>query len=141
WVPIYSNLLSVNPSELLFVLCCLLVIGITALLFSNWRRAPGLLALWLCYLCLLVPLLGLTEHPHYTSDRYSYLIAGAVSVLISIGLLRVWEQRGVRRLTVSVCLLVGVTCGVLSFKQTFVWQNTVSLFTYWLNTADSDEVR
>ena len=92
--PVYTTLVEFNPMGWPFWLSAALVAGATVWLACEWRQWPGALALWAAYLVLLVPVLGLTEHPHYPSDRYSYIPAMLWSVLLSAALLKFrWKPK------------------------------------------------
>src|SRR5205823_3655595 len=71
--PVYTTLVEFRPMTLPFVASALLVVGVTTVLIWKRREWPVALTLWVAHLVLLAPLIGVTEHPHYPSDRYSYL--------------------------------------------------------------------
>lgn len=102
------------------------LIGITFLAW-RWRRtAPFVGACWLGYLVWMVPVLGLTEHPHVVADRYSYLVSLLFSVVLAFAIVRA------RRGLAQNCLLVvtGATaalCLTLSAEQARIWRDPVSL--------------
>lgn len=126
--PVYTTLVWFDPWDLPFVASAALVAALGGLLVWQRRRWPGLLALWLCHLALLVPLLGLTEHPHYPSDRYGYLQGILWSVLVAAGLLKLGRRPGLRAVTPAVTLAVLMALGWLTHRQARVWQNSVTLF-------------
>jgi tetratricopeptide (TPR) repeat protein len=126
--PVYPELLQFDAFDLIFLISALFVLGLTA--FLVWKRLKLLLAVWLCYLVLLIPYLGLTEHPHFTCDRYNYLAAVVWSVLIAAALLK-WGESTARVWSVKAvsygCILL---LGTLAFRQTGIWHDTMSLFSY-----------
>lgn len=132
--PVPMQLYEFNPLSAPFVTSAVCVVGLTVLLFVLRHRWPGVFLAWVCHLALLVPMLGLSEHPHFPSDRYG-LVVGIGGVILVAGMLaRVWEHRPVRRpltalLGVVVCLLA-----VLTYRQTQVWQTNERLFDYVLKT-------
>lgn len=121
--PTYATLVSFNPWSAPFLLSAALVLGFSALLL--WRRHSwsGLLGLWTCYLALLVPVLGFTEHPHCAYDRYSYIIAILGSIAASAGLLKIWHRDQPRRLATAFAGVLVLACGFRSMQQTFLWSN------------------
>lgn len=139
--PAYSNLATVNPAEPRFLISFAAITLTTLFLVLKWRRFPGLLALWLSYLCLLVPMLGLTEHPHYTSDRYNYLVSVVMSLLIAVTLIRAWSNGMARYVSLAICGMLVIACGTLSFRQTLIWQNSLALFRHLLKTFDQEDSR
>jgi protein O-mannosyl-transferase len=139
--PVYTILVSFNPGDVPFLASTGLVVGLTAVLVWQRRRWPWALALWVCYLVLLAPALGLTEHPHYPSDRYSYVPGILWSVLLAGVLLKLWSQRRIFLGAVVVLPALIAILGVMSVRQTRVWRNSVSLFEYTLLTLGDDPYR
>ncbi|MEO6873862.1 MAG: tetratricopeptide repeat protein [Opitutaceae bacterium] len=121
--PYYTRLLTFSPGDWEFVVSFLVVAAITALLFLRRRRWPGLWLLWLCHLLILAPVLGLTEHPHFTNDRYSYVAAVPWSVGVAVLIIR-FRPRWLAIL-VPAALLAGFA--FLSVAQMKAWQNTETL--------------
>ena len=121
--PYYTRLISFSPFDWDLVASFLVVAGVTALLW--WRRQswPGIWLVWLCHLCVLVPVLGLTEHPHFASDRYSYVAAVPWSVALAVVIVRLWP----RWLAILAPGAAVVALGVLCLQQVGVWRDTESL--------------
>ena len=120
-----------------------MVLGISVVGWRLRRRIPGLLVVWVCYLGVMVPVLGLTEHPHYANDRYAYLPGIGYSVLLA-GLLlpRLREPRVGRRLAaLGVVGVLLVPLGLLARAQTTIWRDSVALFTHVLRELDDDTYR
>ncbi len=67
--PIYTRLISFNPVGPLFLLSAAWVLTTTFALWFFRRRWPIGWALWLCNFFTLLPVLGLTQSPHYTNDH------------------------------------------------------------------------
>ena len=125
--PFYTTLLNNHPFDLAFAASAAVVLGVTALLLARWRRWPAALALWLAHLGLLVPMLGLTERPHYPHDRYS-IVNGVLLGVAAAGLL--WHWRGRvwhRKALVAAGLLAGL-CVFASIRQTRIWENDFVFF-------------
>jgi protein O-mannosyl-transferase len=139
-LPIYTTLVSFDPWNWRFVGSALLIVAISATVLIQRRRWPGAAALWISYLILLVPMLGLTEHPHNANDRYSYLPGVLWSFMIAALLLRVWHQRE-RRIVFAVGTAVVILCGVLSFRQASRWQNRETLLTHITSRMDPHPLR
>jgi tetratricopeptide (TPR) repeat protein len=83
---------------------------------------------WLAYLIILVPMLGLMEHPHVANDRYSYLPAIAISICIS-GLLQVY---GRMRMAFIAGAVWSVFLGASAICQARVWRNSETLFKHMI---------
>jgi protein O-mannosyl-transferase len=145
WLPIglapkYPDLLTNKPFTVEHIAAAALVLGISLLLISRRRVWPGVLIAWMCHLALLLPLTGITEHPHHTFDRYGYIVGIVWAVLIAGTVLRLGEsqnsssgsaQSRLRPLTVglSLALLVSAWFGLLAQDQAAIWNNSFSLQT------------
>jgi hypothetical protein len=138
--PVYTRLVSFSPTSWPFLASAAAVLALTTFAVVAWRRFPALSGTWLCHLALLVPFLGLTEHYHFTSDRYSYLVSVAWSVLLALVLLRLWtggRPTWVKAAALAVTLTTVAGLGVLAHRQAFIWRNTATLFTYTLRQIGS----
>jgi tetratricopeptide (TPR) repeat protein len=139
--PVYTRLISFSPSDPLFLGAFAAVLAVTTLLIWRGRQWAGALLLWLAYLVLLVPALGLTEHPHYTSDRYSLLPHIVLAIGVAALLLKLGE-RGERRWGWLVAAAgVVALCAVLSARQTRVWRNSETLFRHMVSVLGHDSYR
>lgn len=125
--PVYLTLVWFDPAEPAFVLSAAAVTAVTVVLVWRRRRWPAALALWLCHLAVLVPVLGLTEHPHYPNDRYSYLPGVLPSIALAASLVA-WPRW--RRLATPVAAAVMVMLGALSVAQIGIWRDSETLFRY-----------
>jgi Flp pilus assembly protein TadD len=138
--PIYMRLVTFQPLEWPFVLSAYGVILLTGLLLWRRRQWPVVLAVWAAYLILLVPVLGLTEHPHFSSDRYSYIPGIAWSVL-ALGLLLKLPEGRWRGAGLAVALVLAGVLGVLSHRQVSTWQNTASLYEHTIEALGDHPFR
>jgi|ERR1043166_2283424 hypothetical protein len=139
--PLYTTLVRFKPGDWQFVLSAALVIGVTVLVIWQRRRWPAALAFWLCHLCLVVPVLGLTERPHYPSDRYDYIASVAWFVVIAVGAAVVVQRSQWRVPTFAFAAGVAVVFAVISLQQILVWRNTDTLFQRMISTTDDRSMR
>jgi hypothetical protein len=138
--PLYMTLTSFEPLTLPFICSLLAILGITLLCLYLRKSFPFLIGLWLCYLVLLIPFLGIFEHPHFHSDRYSILsslilsILGAVLVFRLIPVVQTWR--------LAICLTVLLmTLGLMSRAQVGVWRNSEVLFNYIYHSLGENPYR
>jgi len=131
--PYYTTLVSFRPTDWPFVLSLSAVAVLTLLLFFKRTRWPLLWVLWLGHLILLVPVLGLTEHPHYPSDRYSFIVGILWSALAVAGLLRLGRDPRFRNPGLAAGAALVVLLAVLSYRQAGIWQNSVALHEYMIS--------
>jgi hypothetical protein len=109
--PFYTTLVDFNPNAWPFWLSAALVIGSTVLLVRRRNQWPWALALWITYLVLLIPVLGLTERPHYTADRYDYLPGLVWAVTIAAVLRRLGTRPRLRTAGLALGIALAVFLG------------------------------
>lgn len=136
--PVYTTLVSFNPLSLPFVASAIVVTGMIILLILLRRRWPLGLTLAVCYLALLVPVLGILEHPYYPCDRYSLIVSICFSVLIAAFLANPKIKKSARYIAFFLSIVVIVSLAALSYRQTRIWNNTVSLFEHMIRTLGDD---
>jgi hypothetical protein len=132
----------VDWSEPRFLLSMLLVAGLSVVAIGSHRRWPGLLAVWLSYLAILAPNLGLAQvGTQIAADRYSYIASIGWVALASyalIPLIRLVERR--RRNVVGAAAVgagVVLVLMVLSWRQCRIWSNSEALWTHALTHGAS----
>jgi tetratricopeptide (TPR) repeat protein len=123
------------------------VVAITAGLALLWRRFPAGLVAWLCYGVLLSPVSGLTQSgPQAVADRYATYSCLPFAVLFAgaalLGL-RWWARPEARRR--GALLLVGLSLwlavlGVATWRQTTIWQSSVSLWQAAARQSPDNEI-
>jgi protein O-mannosyl-transferase len=139
--PVYTTLVSFNPLSPVFINSAILVIGIVTLMILLRRRWPLGLALVICYLLLLVPVLGVLEHPHYPCDRYSIIVSILWSILMAAWLAHPKTKTLPFRISLVLSIIVIATFGLLTFRQTHVWTNSKTLFAHTIKTLNDDTYR
>ncbi|MGD0261440.1 MAG: tetratricopeptide repeat protein [Verrucomicrobiota bacterium] len=130
--PVYTTLLNFNPNAWPFWLSAALVVGTTVLLVRRRNQWPWALALWVSHLVLLVPVLGLTERPHFPSDRYDYLPSLVWAVVIAAALWRTSIRPRLFAAGAACAVGLALFWGTLSVRQTRVWHDSITLFNYML---------
>lgn len=138
--PIYTTLFSFDPYSPPFVLGVVLIVGISAFCFFLRKRWPFLLGIWLCYLLLQVPFLGVFEHPHFPVDRYSLLSSLCFSVLAAVLMVRITRILRPWQAVAGISVVL-VMFAWLTFMQVKVWNNSETLFTHTIQTLGDDPYR
>ena len=121
---------SLAPAKVLLSLAVLG--GITVLFLAVCRRRPWLTLGWFWYLGTLVPVIGFVQvGRQFMADRYSYL------PLIGLYIAGAWEaysRAADRRWGPAVCgvgaAAILATLAFLSWEQSSLWKNTVTLYTH-----------
>jgi tetratricopeptide (TPR) repeat protein len=126
-----------------YLLPALAVAVVTVAVILARRRWPALLAAWLAYVLLLLPVIGIAHNgAQVAADRYSYLPGLPLAVLAGGGF--TWLLRERRRFKPSVVVAV-VLVAVLAiagwaasaWRQSKVWHDAETLWR-WAVDADPD---
>src|SRR5437016_1102153 len=106
-----------------------LVVAITALVLALRRPLPGLLAAWVAYVVVLLPVLGIFQSgPQIAADRYTYLASLGWALLAGAGLLSASRRHPVLSTGLALVLLVGL--GSLTWSQAQVWHDSEKLWSH-----------
>ena len=131
--PVYAIPYHLEKSDWLFFIGAVIVdVAITIALIAGRRRWPGLLAVWICYLALLAPVLGLFQsEPRLAADRYSYLSCLGWAIVVAAALLHLTQPqraRAGRMAAVVAASVVVVVLGALTWRQTQIWHDPLTLW-------------
>jgi tetratricopeptide (TPR) repeat protein len=127
--PVYPVLMESRFNEMPFLLSALGVLAVSAFLFAKRRVWPAAFALWLAHLGLLVPMLGLTERPHYPHDRYSIINGILWSVALSGVLWKFTQTRSKPAPWLAIGSALVMLLAAMSWRQTAVWHSDLPFFT------------
>jgi tetratricopeptide (TPR) repeat protein len=112
------------------------VIVITTAALLLRRRAPWLLATWAAYGVIVAPVLGLAQTgPQLVADRYTYLAMLPWTALLAAGLVALWSRATsctLQRAVAAAAAIVLVTYGALTFRQTRIWHDSLTLWNHTL---------
>jgi len=139
--PVYTTLIEFNANTWRFWFSAGLVAGTTALLIWKRHRWPWALVLWISYLTLLLGALGLTEHPHYTADRYDYLPGLVWAVVLAASLYQLRTRPRLFAAGTVCAIALAAFWASLSFGQMRIWRNSISLFEYMVRELGEDPRR
>ncbi|MGB0582948.1 MAG: tetratricopeptide repeat protein, partial [Limisphaerales bacterium] len=122
------------------IVTLLALVGMVVLAFC-WRvRWPGILALIVAHLGVLVPVLGLTERPHFPGDRYAH-IDGAILMAGLFGWLWAAGPKWRSSMVAVGGGVLGVVLAAMSFTQSLIWLNDRTLFTHQVEHLDDGAQR
>jgi tetratricopeptide (TPR) repeat protein len=138
-----SNLYEMETLSLLdrrFILSGLLLVAITAGLWTLRQLWPWGLVAWVGYAVILLPYIGVAQNgPQIAADRYTYLACLVWSWLAGDGVLYCWrahEHGKIGRPAFlafqATILLVVVWLGWLTWKQTQIWRDSETLWRHAL---------
>lgn len=125
----------VDPRGLPFQLSAIVVVLITAAAILFRRRFPALLAIWMAYAAVLLPVLGIVNaFKQIVADRYSYLACLGWELVAGAAFLALWNAAGgdrvVRAIVGVPALIVILGLAILNWKQVQIWRNAETLWTY-----------
>ena len=137
--PLYERPRIVEPLAARYLVAYAVVIGVTALAWTLRRRLPALLAAWITYFVILVPVLGFLQNgPQVTADRYTYY--AHLPWIALLGAVATWAWRALARAHAQAPVLVvfGAAALVLPLQwltaaQVAVWRDPVSLWRHGLS--------
>jgi len=109
------------------LIAAIVLIGITAAAWFLRNRAPYLLAGWLWFLGVLVPVIGIIQiGPQSIADRYTYF--SYIGLFIAI----VWAAAELMpsRAAIAIGAIVVLIFTAIAWKQTRYWKDSETLFTH-----------
>jgi tetratricopeptide (TPR) repeat protein len=111
------------------------LIALTCACWFLRRRAPYLGVCWIMYLVLIVPNLGLTEHPHTLADRYLYITGIVFSAAVSLAIAR---ARRAQDPLLALGALAALAAASVSVRDARNWRNTDAFQMHIIGTQDPD---
>ena len=126
----------------------ILVLLIMVLTFALRHRLPGLLAAWLAYVVILLPVIGIVQNgPQIAADRYTYLSCLGWAVLAGAGMFYCWRPLVRRRIGLrifvfinGVAAVVVVGLGGLTLRQAQVWHDPETLWRYTASAVPESKI-
>ena len=106
-----------------------MIVACTAVAVAQWRRRPWLLAGWLWFGGMLVPVLGFVQVGIQSmADRYTYLPQLGLQLAVLWTVRAAGLQPAVRRALTWLAALVLVACVARTWDQLAVWRDSATLF-------------
>jgi hypothetical protein len=139
--PVYSELIKFDPLSIKFIGSALAIVLISIMVIIYRRRRPGPSLLWLSYAGIMIPALGFATHPHFASDRYTYLGHTILAAALSFLIFSLLKYPTVRKCVVSVTTIFIIFCGILTTRQTRIWNNTETFSRYVLSEVTDTHYR
>jgi tetratricopeptide (TPR) repeat protein len=140
--PAYLLEAQLDPARPRYVAALVIVAAITTLVIAGRRRLPWLAATWAGYVVIVAPVLGLAQTgPQLVADRYTYLACLPWAALLTAGLARAaGDERGGRRALIGVTAAALAACALLTFRQTRVWRDSITLWDHTLRLDPANYV-
>jgi hypothetical protein len=142
--PMYELPARVEPLSWPYVVAAAVVAVVSAAALLRRRRWPGLAAVWVSYVVILLPVLGIAQNGwQIAADRYTYLAGLGWALLAGAGLKAWCAAKGrrlvqaCRRVAVLAAVVVAIGLGTLTWRQVHVWHDLRSLWTRAVDTYPS----
>lgn len=142
--PIYTRLVRFHPTDAIFVGSLVVALAVSLLAILSRKVLPWLPVMWAYHLIVLAPVLGLTEYPHYTSDRYAHVQGFLFAVLIAgVIVSACMRVRGPRTLVITSVVTATIlgSMAALCNAQVRIWRDSETLFRYMLAELGADPYR
>ena len=133
-LPWYELDIHLDPTDASYIASALGALAVTVAVIVLRRRLPAAPAAWAAYLVMLAPVSGMIQAgSQLVADRYS-LLACTPLALLAGGAVRAALRRGktVGRPTVVACVLILAILAPLTWRQTGIWRDSVTM---WRHTA------
>lgn len=140
---LYLRPKEIQPSE--FFPAAFILLAISAIAIVYFRRRPYLLAGWLWFLAMLVPVCGIFSLARLSvADRYTYLPSIGLYLMLTWAITDLGNKISLPQLRngllATATAIVLVLCTALTRQQLFVWQNTQTLMEHALQIDPNNYV-
>jgi len=144
-VPIYPLSIKSTTFVWSYIIPALVIMVLT---FALRRRLPGLLAAWLAYIVILLPVIGIVKlGPQIAADRFTYLSCLGWAILAGACVSYYWQSSvrgriGLRTFVFlnGVAAVVVIGLGGLTWKQSQVWRDSETLWRHAISTGPESKI-
>jgi tetratricopeptide (TPR) repeat protein len=137
--PLYEMPQHVDPAAMRFVASVATVIVIAALAWALRRRRPGVVAAFVAFFVVTLPMLGVVQNgPQIAADRYTYHAAPALAILAGAGLLVL--LRWAPTIAGGIAAVIVLALAALTWEQSTVWRNSETLWSRVLDVDDESSI-
>lgn len=114
-----------------YILAAALLAAISAFSIFYLKKSRLFIAAWVYFLVSLVSVIGIVQVGTLSAaDRYMYLPGLAPFILMAAGLTILFDRLSIKKLTCVVALILAAVMGILTVRQTTVWKDSITLWTY-----------
>jgi hypothetical protein len=129
WMPL--TLFDTGATRVLGWVAAAILIAISVGVWRCRSSAPYLAVCWVAFLILVIPNLGLSEHPHTIADRYLYFTGIVFSAALAFFLTR-------HPSAAAACAGAAVIFALVSVEEARVWSSTESFQARMSENPDPD---
>jgi len=141
--PLYEKLAYLRRIGIVDIESGCFVLAVSIGLYLMRMRWPAALASWICYVIILLPVLGILPYgPQVVADRYSYIAVLGWTMLAGYGLQSVWQLNATGRLNqrrflifngASVVILLAL--GIITWRETRFWHDSERLWRHAISSV------
>ncbi|MBM4104025.1 MAG: tetratricopeptide repeat protein [Planctomycetes bacterium] len=123
-------------------LCAILVLGISVFVIRFGQTRKYLPVGWFWFVITLIPVIGLVQVGEQScADRYTYIPYIGLFVMIAWGLPELLSKWPYRNAALGVtAALVLTALGLVAYRQTGYWNNSIALFSHTLDVTQNNYV-
>jgi len=124
------------------IIAAVVVISITIFCVWAWKRGMKIYtAVWAYYVITLLPVIGIIQiGEQAAADRYSYMPSIGLFILIGLGISYAWDKHYsskrlayfCKKIILFMLILISLTLSILTVKQTKIWTDSITLWSYEL---------
>ena len=139
-VPFYPFPNTINFFDLIYGISVIVALIITAGCVWLWKRGNCLFGtVWAYYLITLLPIAGIVQvGGQAAADRYTYLPSVSIFILAGIGVAQMVAGRLLKKNTIIsgglIVVIIFTLFGQLTVKQITVWQDSETLWKYFIKS-------
>ncbi|MDZ4857844.1 MAG: tetratricopeptide repeat protein [Candidatus Hydrogenedentes bacterium] len=124
------------------VLACVTLVCISVIAWRARRRAPFVLAGWLWFIGMLVPVIGVVQVGYAAmADRYMYLPMTGILIAVVWGFALLYEAYAtyaIRGAIIAITIFAFGVCAFLTQRQVRVWHDSESLFKHAIAVTEDN---
>ena len=121
------------------VMAAALLVALTVLALTRFRRAPWLAVGWLWFVGMLVPVIGLVQVGRQAmADRYTYLPSIGLYLAVVWGIAGLARSERARPVLAAASLLVVAALAVTAHAQARTWKDSETLFRHALAVTEGN---
>jgi tetratricopeptide (TPR) repeat protein len=141
--PMYSYPSKVAVLSLEFLIPFMIVLALTAASIRFIKKSPLLPTLWLFYLIMLLPVIGIISFgAQPIADRYTYLpsIVPFLAIALGVGLIFKKAPGIIQVITLALIIFISTLLSLKTTAQSAVWKDSITLWTYELSINPTNSI-
>ncbi len=124
------------------VYSCVCILGTSMLSFWSIKKRPWLAVGWLWFVGTLVPVIGIVQVGMQSmADRYTYIPAIGIFVMVSWGMIAVMEEHSFNnKWMFALLIMLLFVYSSVTWKQIGYWRNSETLFRHTIDVTEKNYI-